>query len=59
VALRGALHAEGISSVIKLGINKDQNTVNAHAWVETCGFEVLKNGTYNELPLKRSFVSDK
>jgi hypothetical protein len=48
VALRDSLRAAGVSSVIRIGVNQGKATVNAHAWLECCGYEVLKNGTYSE-----------
>lgn len=49
IALRDTLKAEGISSVIKFGVCHDEHQLLAHAWLECCGIEVLKNGIYNEL----------
>jgi hypothetical protein len=48
VALRDSLSAAGVGAVIRIGVNKGKSSVNAHAWLECCGYEVLKNGTYSE-----------
>jgi hypothetical protein len=49
VSLRDTLRTEGISSVIKFGVCHEEDQLLAHAWLECCGIELLKNGTYNEL----------
>jgi hypothetical protein len=49
VALRDSLYAAGVPSVVRLGMGRDKSAVVAHAWLECCGYELLKNGTYNEL----------
>ncbi len=49
VALRDALAAQGIDSTLKLGLLRTQDEFEAHAWLECCGMEVLKNRDYNTL----------
>lgn len=48
-ALRDSLCREGIDSNVKIGVCKKDGKIIAHAWLECCGIEVLKNGNYNEL----------
>ncbi|HWP98708.1 MAG TPA: lasso peptide biosynthesis B2 protein [Syntrophomonadaceae bacterium] len=49
VALRDALAADGVESQIKIGLLQHQEAFEAHAWLECCGLEILKNGEYSEL----------
>lgn len=49
VALRDSLASSGVTSSIKIGLGNNHGDYVAHAWLECCGYEVLKNGTYTEL----------
>lgn len=49
VALRDSLAAVGIEAILKIGLCRNQSEFAAHAWLDCCGQEVLKNGTYSEL----------
>lgn len=49
VALRDSLAAEGVEAILKIGMCRNQGGFAAHAWLDCCNQEVLKNGTYCEL----------
>lgn len=49
IALRDSLASSGVASSIKIGLSGKHDHYIAHAWIECCGYEVLKNGTYIEL----------
>jgi hypothetical protein len=52
IALRDALYAAGVDSVVRFGMGREKSAIIAHAWLECCGYEILKNGTYSEfLPI--------
>lgn len=58
VGLRDALAAEGVASHIKIGLSHIKDNYEAHAWVECCGLEVLKNGSYSELKLAKGEINN-
>ncbi|MCX8129199.1 MAG: lasso peptide biosynthesis B2 protein [Clostridia bacterium] len=49
IALHDSLAAHGIDSTIRIGVCRIQGNLSAHAWLECCNLEVLKNGTYSSL----------
>lgn len=58
VALRDSLAADGVEAVLKIGMCRDRDKLAAHAWLECCNLEVLKNGTYCELKSTKWGVRD-
>lgn len=48
VALRDSLAAYGIEAKIKFGLGYHHGNLGAHAWLECCGYEILKNGIYSQ-----------
>ena len=63
VALRNILAKEGVAATLRIGMSKIDNMgntkLNAHAWLESCGYEILKNGTYNLLEYPKSSLNQR
>jgi len=49
ISLRDLLSKAGIGSEIRIGVNKVDGKVIAHAWVQCKGYEIFKNGEYSQL----------
>ena len=49
VALRDCLAANGVGSTLKIGLSRKKGELTAHAWLECCNLEILKNGNYSVL----------
>lgn len=47
--LRRSLARKGIKAVIKIGVRQGRDRLEAHAWLECCGLELLRNGCFSLL----------
>jgi hypothetical protein len=58
IAFRDFLAKQNILAEIKIGVNKSDGFI-AHAWIECCGYEIFKNGSYAELiQVKRNGIKE-